>query len=98
MKAIFAFPLCIALFAISFIASSKMQFPLIWIMVAVTALWTAYDSDKVGLRLYKTELSHGPIVVFLACALLWILSFPWYLSLRHQIKSQGSPERESIVL
>jgi len=87
MKPILAFPLCIVAFAISLVASSKTQFPIVWIMIAVTALWAAYDSDRVGLRRYKSELSHGPIVVFFACALLRVFSFPWYLSLRHKIKS-----------
>ncbi len=94
MKAVFAFPLCIALFGVSFVVSSKSQFPVIWIMVAVTALWAAYDSDRIGLPRYRTELSHGPIVVFLACALLWLVSFPWYLSLRYQVKSGKAALKE----
>ncbi len=87
MKPTLAFPLCIIAFATSFVVSTESQLPVIWIMIAVTALWAAYDSDRVGLRRYKTELSHGPIMVFLACAVLWILCFPWYLTLRHRIKS-----------
>ncbi len=97
MKPIVAFPLAIILFAVSFVASSKTQFPVVWIIVAVTALWAAYDSDRVGLSRYKTELSHGPIVVFLACALLWILCCPWYLSLRHKITNGTAVLKDGVT-
>lgn len=38
------------------------------------------------LRRYKSGISYGPVVLFIGCALLWIVGFPWYLAMRYKIK------------
>ncbi len=58
-----------------------------WFMMLGTAIWAAIDSSKLQLKRYKSGISYGPVVLFIACALLWIVSFPWYLSMRHKIKT-----------
>jgi len=57
------------------------------IVVGGTALWAAVDSHTIELKRYKSGLSYGPIVLCVAVALLWIIAFPWYLVVRHRIKS-----------
>lgn len=66
---------------------SVLHFDVTLIMVLGTSLWAAFDSSKIGLKRYKSGISYGPIVLFLACALLWIVGFPWYLSMRGRIKT-----------
>jgi len=55
-------------------------------MVLGTALWAAIDSSKLQLKRYKSGTSYGPVVLFFACALLWIVGFPWYLAMRYKTK------------
>ena len=57
------------------------------IVVGGTALWAAVDSCTIELTRYKSGLSYGPIVLFIVVALLWIIGFPWYLVVRHRIKT-----------
>ncbi len=66
--------------------SALIAFDLTWIMVLGSALWVAMDSSKVQLKRYKSGISYGPVVLFFACALLWIVGFPWYLAMRYRIK------------
>src|SRR5688572_17253089 len=58
-----------------------------WLMVAATSLWVAIDSYRLGLSRYKSGISYNPAILFMACLLLWIVGFPWYLVMRHKIKS-----------
>jgi hypothetical protein len=53
--------------------------PLITLVIVTTSIWAAIDSDRVGLRMYKTRLALHPIVLFNAMWLLWPVLFPWYL-------------------
>ena len=55
-------------------------------MVLGTALWAAIDSSNIQLKRYKSGISYGPVVLFIACAMLWIVGFPWYLVMRYKIK------------
>ena len=87
MKTPFAIAFAIALFVSCLVVSSIIRFDLTWIMVLGTALWAAFDSSNVELKRYKSGISYGPVVLFFACALLWIVGFPWYLSMRHKIKT-----------
>ena len=57
------------------------------IVVGGSALWAAVDSHTIELKRYKSGLSYGPIVMGIAVALLWIIGFPWYLVVRHRIKT-----------
>jgi hypothetical protein len=70
---------CIVLYSI-------LRLNVTWIMVLGTSLWAALDSSKIQLKRYKSGISYGPVVLFLACALLWIVGFPWYLIVRYKIK------------
>ena len=56
-------------------------------VVIGTALWVAYDSRALDLRRYKSGLAYGPIILFFAVILLWIVVFPWYLIVRYRITS-----------
>ncbi len=69
------------------IASGLIGFDLTWPMVLGTSLWIALDSRKIELLRYKSGISLRPLVLFIACALLWIVGFPWYLSMRYKIKN-----------
>jgi len=76
--------------------------PLSWFMILGTALWAAIDSKKIQLRRYKSGISYGPVALFIAIALLWIVGFPWYLVMRYRIKTGAAvlkdgvkPERSS---
>ena len=51
------------------------------------ALWAAIDSSKIHLRLYKSGIACHPVVLFFGIACLWIIGFPWYLSVRYKIKT-----------
>ena len=62
-------------------------FPLSWFMILGTAIWAAIDSSKIQLKRYKSGISYGPVVLFFGIALLWIIGFPWYLSMRYKIKT-----------
>ena len=50
------------------------------------ALWAAMDSSKIHLRRYKSGIACHPVVLFFGIACLWIIGFPWYLSVRYKIK------------
>jgi len=76
-----------ALLILNGIISAAMNFSLTWPMVLGTSIWVAVDSSQIQLIRYKSGISHSPIVLFIACALLWIVGFPWYLSVRYKIKN-----------
>jgi hypothetical protein len=57
-----------------------------WFMVLGTSIWAAIDSSKIQLKHYRSGISYGPFVVFLLCAMIWIVGFPWYLAMRYKIK------------
>jgi|SRR5665213_1344441 len=61
--------------------------PLIYFMILGTAIWAAMDSSKIHLKRYRSGISYGPVVLFFGFLLLWIVSFPWYLSERYKIKT-----------
>ncbi len=65
-----------------------------WIMILGTALWAAIDSSKMRLKRYKSGISYGPVVLFFACMLLWIVGFPWYLAMRYKIKAGAAVLKE----
>ena len=87
MKTWIAILFTIGLLAACIVISSLIDFDLTWIMVLSTALWVAIDSSKLQLKRYKSGISSGPVALFFACALLWIIGFPWYLAMRYKIKT-----------
>ena len=73
-----------SLFAIRF---GNAVVPVAIFLNAGMALWAAIDSSKIQLRLYKSGIACHPVVLFFGIALLWIIGFPWYLSMRYKIKT-----------
>ena len=61
------------------------------------ALWAAIDSSKIRLRLYKSGIACHPAVLFLGIACLWIIGFPWYLSMRYKIKTGTAVLKEGVT-
>jgi hypothetical protein len=62
-------------------------FDLSWMMVVVTGLWAAIDSTKIHFKRYESGISYGPVILFFGFVLLWFIAFPWYLVVRHKIKT-----------
>lgn len=77
----------IGLVVVCQVVSYLIHFELMWFMVLGTSLWAAFDSAKLQLKRYKSGIAYGPVVLFIACAMLWIVGFPWYLAMRHKIKN-----------
>jgi low affinity Fe/Cu permease len=69
-------------------------FDLSWIMVIGTAVWAAIDSTKIHLKRYESGISYGPVVLFFGFVLLWFIAFPWYLVVRHKIKTGVAPLKD----
>jgi len=86
-----AFAAAFGLIVITVVVSRLMGINLMLAMILLTAAWAAVDSQKLQLNLYKTGISYGPVVLFLAIALLWLIGFPWYLVVRDQIKAGTLP-------
>jgi len=95
MKWYLGLPFSLILVAVTVVVSVLVRFDLTWIMVLGTALWVAFDSKKINLKKYKSGLSYGPVVLFLAVASLWLVGFPWYLHVRHKIKNGLAELKES---
>ena len=71
--------------------------PLYWFMIVGTALWAALDSRKIQLRRYQSGIAFGPVVLFIAISLLWVVGFPWYLAMRYKIKTGAATLKESLA-
>ena len=84
----------IGLLFVTLVASQLVGFNLVPIMIMLSALWAAFDSSKLQLKKYKSGIAYGPVVLFLAIAFLWIGGFPWYLIVRHRIKSGKAQLKE----
>ena len=97
MKPWLAVLFTIALLLVCWYGSAFVGFDLITPMVVLSSLWVAVDSSRLGLRRYKSGISYGPVVLFFACLLLWIVGFPWYLAMRHRIKSGTATLKEPAV-
>jgi hypothetical protein len=78
---------CTGLLVACVAISSLIAFDLDWLMVLGTALWAAKDSSKIELHRYKSGIACGAVTLFFACALFWIVVFPWYLAMRGKIKA-----------
>ena len=62
--------------------------PLFLVAVVLgTSAWAAIESKEIRLHSYKSGIALRPFVLFLACLLLWIVAFPWYLSVRYRIRN-----------
>jgi hypothetical protein len=87
MKPWLAILFTLALLALCLLIPSAFQAQGTWLMILATSLWAAIDSSRIQLRRYKSGISSSPIVLFVGCALLWIVGFPWYLIMRQKIKA-----------
>ncbi|CAN5442077.1 hypothetical protein BH10CYA1_BH10CYA1_44120 [soil metagenome] len=56
----------------------------LWFQLA-TSVWAAWDSAKLGIKRYRTVFSLHPLLVFVFCALLWIVGMPLYLVARNKV-------------
>jgi hypothetical protein len=63
----------------------------VWLMVIGTSVWAAVSAKRLEFRKYRSGLASGPTAVFLVNVLLWIVAFPWFLTVRDKIK-EGSAE------
>jgi len=79
------------------VASELLEAPLALPMILLTALWAAIDSTRLQLKRYKSGISYGPVLLFFAVALLWIVGFPWYLIVRYKIKSGAAVLKEQPI-
>lgn len=59
-----------------------------WLLVIGTSFWVFFDAKTIGIKRgqVKGVADMGPGGWFLACLLLWIISFPLYLSKRSEFK------------
>ena len=87
MKWQLGLPLSLILVFVVAVISKYFGFNLAWLLILISALWAAFDSNKIGLRNYKSGLSYGPVILFFALAGVWIVGFPWYLHVRYKIKN-----------
>ncbi len=91
MKWYWAILFTVAILAVTLGVSELLGFNLTWMLVLGTAIWAAVDSSRLQLKKFKSGIACGPVVLFIAVALLWIVGFPWYLAVRYKIK-HGSLE------
>jgi hypothetical protein len=89
-----AIVLTLLLLTASVVVEAGTGLPLTVFMVLGTALWAAVDSNRIGLRRYKSGVALGPIALFFGIALLWIVGFPWYVTVRGRIKRGAAQLKE----
>ena len=87
MKAWAAILITLGLFVLCGVITAVTHINAALFMFLGTSLWAAIDSTKIELVKYKSGISYGPVVLFFACAFLWIVGFPWYLIVRNKIKT-----------
>lgn len=49
------------------------------VLVALTALWAAFDSRRLRVQEYQSRLALDPLALCFVMAILWPIVFPWYL-------------------
>jgi hypothetical protein len=77
----------LALLATERLVSAVLGTDLLWFLILGSAAWVAWDSSKIHLTQYQSGISLRPPLLFFGIALLWIVGFPWYLAVRHRIKT-----------
>ena len=65
-----------------------------FLVVLLASLWAAFDSARIGLRMYKSALSTTPLALFFAFLLLGIWVLPWYLIVRGRILAGKVPLKD----
>jgi len=56
------------------------------IVVGLSSIWAAWDSARIGLHRYKSQMANEPVVVLFMCVVFWLLCFPWYVIIRQGIQ------------
>lgn len=61
---------------------------IITIIVIATSIWVLIDAQTIGVKKGQIQGmgNMGPISWFLACLLIWIVAFPFYLAKRGEFK------------
>jgi lysylphosphatidylglycerol synthetase-like protein (DUF2156 family) len=77
----------LGLVVLSVILSEMLKFNVVTLMIFTTALWAAWDSSKIHLKKYRSGISFGPLLIFICHIGLWIIAFPWYLTMKYKIKN-----------
>ena len=70
---------------------------ILWLVIAGTSVWMAVDSSKIGLRKYKSFISMNPVLLLVCGAMLWVVTFPCYLSIRYKIQNGGAQLKPEFV-
>ena len=67
----------------------------IWIVVIATSLWVLIDAKTIGVKKGQIDGmgTMGPWSWFVACLLLWIIGFPFYLAKRGEFKRINARNR-----
>lgn len=72
---------------------------MILLVVVGTSLWVLSDATRIGVRkgVIKGSADLGPGGWFAVCLMLWIVGFPWYLSIRSKFieHPQTAPQRRA---
>lgn len=70
--------------------------PVMLLIMLGSAAWAYSDAERIGLERYRTGL-RSPVAVAVGCIFLWVIAFPWYLHVRHQITSGRMQPDASLV-
>jgi len=54
-------------------------------LIVGTSVWAGIDSSRLRLQRYQSGISYSPVVLGILCSMIWIVGFPWYLSMRRKI-------------
>jgi hypothetical protein len=63
-------------------------------IVGLSAIWAAWDSSRIGLLRYRSQMANEPVMVLFMCWMLWLIFFPWYLVIRQGIRRGLVPLKE----
>ena len=69
----------------------------VYVLIASTSVWVYFDAKKIGARrgLVSGFFNMGPLTWAICCLLLWILSFPAYLTMRSRIVEAAGNDPET---
>ena len=55
-------------------------------IIGASSLWAAWDSARVRVHLYRTQMANEPFMILSMCVMLWAIMFPWYVVIREGIR------------
>lgn len=94
MRLRYGIPFTLALLLASSWLSQPDGFNTYYLLIGITAVWIAYDSRRLNVQAYATQLALPPIALAVATAIVWPLMFPLYLRTRGRITRGRIPEGE----